>query len=113
MVNNGGGLNTQSTLTLTGTQFLSNTSANSGYGGGAYVLGAATLNGGLFQNNIANVAFSDGGGLFTGGTLTLTGTQFLSNTANVGGGAVATGAATLIGGLVVPKTTLLHLGAAG
>ena len=44
-----GGLYAASTLALTGTQFISNTaSAN---GGGAAAFGAATLNGGLFQNN--------------------------------------------------------------
>lgn len=83
-----------SALILTGTQFLSNTAAL--YGGGALLVGAATLNGGLFQSNTG--AF--GGGLLAGSTLTLTGTRLLSNTASSdGGGAYAYGAATLNGGL--------------
>ena len=59
--------------------------------------GAATLSGGLFQNNRSS---SWGGGLYANSTLALTGTQFLSNTATSrGGGAYADGAATLSGGL--------------
>ncbi len=89
--NHGGGLFALSTLTLTNTDFISNTATNDG--GGAYVLGAATLNGGSFERNIA----ASGGGLLAGGgTLTLANTEFLGNTAqNSGGGLLATWTMTL------------------
>jgi hypothetical protein len=97
----GGGLYAQSTLALTGTQFLGNTANNAG--GGAYAFGAVTLNGGLFQNNTSTGSDDSdgGGGLYAGSsTLALTGTQFLSNTTNGSGGGVRVeGATTLNGGL--------------
>jgi predicted outer membrane repeat protein len=94
--NRGGGLYALGKLSLTGTQFLSNTARE---GGGVHVGGAATLNGGLFQNNRGTLG--NGGGLYVIGNLNLTGTQFLNNTArNTGGGAyVGFGAAILNGGL--------------
>jgi predicted outer membrane repeat protein len=91
-LNAGGGLYANTTLTLTATQFLSNT-ANS-QGGGAYAGGAVTLTNGLFQNNRSTT--DSGGGVYVFGTVWLTGTQFISNSASIiGGGAVAQGAATL------------------
>ena len=119
--NSGGGLNANSTLTLTGTQFLSNTAQ--GFGGGAFVSGAAQLTNGLFQSNtslihsggglyanstlvltgtqfLGNTSVGSGGGAYANSTLTLTGTQFLSNTASqYGGGAYADGAVQLTNGL--------------
>jgi predicted outer membrane repeat protein len=96
----GGGLNAQGMLSLTGTQFLSNLALfPTKKGGGAYVAGAATLNGGLFQNNRVDSGGGNGGGLYTVDTLTLAGTRFLSNTAFIGGGAFAAGEAMLYGGL--------------
>ena len=94
----GGGLYVAVNLTLTGTRFISNTAQGaSNYGGGAFVNGIATLNGGLFQGNQIE---RYGGGLRTG-TLVLSGTQFISNTAtgDYGGGAYIISAATLNGGL--------------
>ena len=91
----GGGIDVLLTLALTNTQFVSNTAG--GAGGGAWVQGAATLNGGLFQQNASTA--NDGGGLYVKAALTLTGTQFISNTASGGGGASVLGAATLNGGL--------------
>jgi uncharacterized repeat protein (TIGR01451 family) len=79
---NGGGLFANSTLALSGTQFLSNTVAFEG--GGAYAGDAAALNGGLFQNNQSTGG--SGGGLFANSTLALSGTQFTSNTAAGAGG---------------------------
>jgi predicted outer membrane repeat protein len=96
----GGGLFALSTLDLTGTQFIRNTSLG---GGGAYALAAATLNGGLFRNNISTAS---GGGLFAFSNLDLTGTQFIGNASGLGGGAyVPFGAATLRGGLFQNNTS--------
>jgi predicted outer membrane repeat protein len=69
------------TLTLSGTQFLSNSAAL--YGGGAFAYDAATLNGGLFRNN---VSAGTGGGLVAANALALTGTQFINNAAGTDGG---------------------------
>lgn len=91
----GGGLYAYTTLSLSGTQFLSNTATL--HGGGAYAAGAAKLTGGLFQTNTVG---GYGGGLYALSTLALTNTQFLSNTsASQGGGVSVSGVATLIGGL--------------
>jgi hypothetical protein len=93
----GGGLRTNG-LALTGTQLISNTAGMDG--GGVWVNGAATLNGGLFQGNQCNHNNCTGGGLRTESALALTGTQFISNTSRShGGGAFAFGAAALNGGL--------------
>jgi predicted outer membrane repeat protein len=112
----GGGLATNSTLNLTDTQFLTNTSGNRGgglyvggnstianatfsnntstssFGGGAYLSGAATVSGGTFTGNktTGNSSGGLGGGLYTASTLNLTGTQFLSNTSLAYGGGLYT-----------------------
>jgi predicted outer membrane repeat protein len=85
----GGGMYAGSTLTLTGTQFLTNAAVY--LGGGAYAYGAATANGGLFAGNQCTDAFCYGGGLYVFSTASLTGTQLLSNSAAyIGGGLFAT-----------------------
>jgi len=92
----GGGLDANGTLTLSGTQFISNTSG--GNGGGAYAGGVAQLSNARFQINRSTG--SSGGGLYANNTLTLSETPFVSNTAAVdGGGAYVNGSATLVGGL--------------
>jgi predicted outer membrane repeat protein len=104
----GGGLFANTTLVLTGTQFISNTASS--IGGGARAVGAVTLNGGLFQNNVVT-SNNDGGGLSTNSTLTLTDTQFLSNTAGRnGGGARVVVVATLNGGLFQNNTSTTDRG---
>lgn len=91
----GGGLYTTDALTLTGTQFISNAAPN-GSGGGAFVGGAAALDGGCFERNYSG---SFAGGLWVGQALALTGTQFANNIAPFsGGGAYANGASVLKGG---------------
>jgi predicted outer membrane repeat protein len=78
----GGGLYANGTLALTDTLFLSN--AALGRGGGANVETSATVNGGVFQNNIST---QGGGGLYSDSSLVaLTGTQFLGNIGIQGGG---------------------------
>jgi len=82
----GGGLNVEEgSLSMTDTQFISNTSYAYD-GGGAYVYYDATLNGGLFQDNDAG---RDGGGLYAGGELTVERARFLGNTAGDDGGGLA------------------------
>ena len=89
----GGALHVSDALTLTGTDFVSNTAID---GGAVFASGAFTLNGGLFQANTAAI----GGGLYAFSTLAVTGTQFVSNTAsNEGGGVLAQASATVQGGL--------------
>jgi hypothetical protein len=84
-------------LTMTGTTFVSNTSALDG--GGAFVagVGRTIVIDGYFENNGAE---GEGGGLMVYGPLTLTGTEFISNTAAGwgGGGAYFLGKATVQGG---------------
>jgi len=75
-------------LTLSGTQFISNTSTSSG--GGAYTQGAAVLTNGLFQGNQCHLANCNGGGLLAT-TLVLAGTQFIGNTAGDAGGGSGSG----------------------
>lgn len=99
----GGGLITYSTLTLTDTEFISNTSRLDG--GGAYADDAVTASGSLFAGNACTEATCTGGGLSTAGPLTLTDTEFISNTSQANGGAILAGAgATLNGGLVQGNT---------
>ena len=94
LMQSSGALFAFNTLALTNTTFLSNTAAS--FGGAVGAVGAATLNGGLFRNNVG--MSGAGGGLLTFDTLSVSGTQFISNTAGTkGGGAFAAGAATLVG----------------
>lgn len=83
----GGGLYADGELTLVNAEFIGNISLDNG--GGAYASGETLVNGGRFENNIGG---GDGGGaLATGNILTVNGTQFVSNTnPSSGGGAVYT-----------------------
>ncbi|HET7089992.1 MAG TPA: choice-of-anchor Q domain-containing protein [Anaerolineae bacterium] len=90
----GGGLSVSGTLTLRGTQFISNSAQ---HGGGASVLGSTSLTGATFERNAAKYV---GGGLYTRGTVVLRDTDFRSNTAEFGGGGMrADGPITLSGGI--------------
>jgi predicted outer membrane repeat protein len=77
----GGGVYAFDRLTLTGTQFISNTA--DGSGGGAHTDDAAALNGATFERNQSG---DTGGGLYVFRTLTLTRSDFISNTADSSGG---------------------------
>ena len=74
-------------LTLTGTQFVSNTAP--GGGGGVFALDTTTVVGGLFEDNHCTQTNCFGGGLFSGYALAVTDTQFLRNTAQGSGGGLA------------------------
>jgi hypothetical protein len=76
----GGGLVTLSTLDMTGTTLISNDAYN---GGGAYATFTVTLEGGRFEDNLAQFS---GGGLYALSPLEISGTQFIANTAGSGGG---------------------------
>ena len=92
----GGGLRTESSLTLTGTQFFSNTAHETG--GGAYAT-SARLNGGQFRNNRCTEASCSAGALRASGLLAVTGTHFISNTATGNGGATMSEVAWITSGL--------------
>ena len=94
----GGAIYVLGALVLSNTNFIDNEAPIRG--GGAYVSGPVTVDGGLFQGNRVISETSLGGGLYAGGSLTLTGTQFLNNSARLGtGGVYAIGAVTITGGL--------------
>ena len=83
----GGGLTVVSVVaTVTGTEFISNTSQLSG--GGVYSPGSVTVVNGVFQGNACNAASCMGGGLQVNNMLILTGTQFIANASIAGGGGV-------------------------
>jgi uncharacterized repeat protein (TIGR01451 family) len=104
----GGGLHA-ATLTLSGTQFLSNSAQL--HGAGAYA-GSAIVRGGVFENNQCQQITCTGGGLYIESSLALTGTQFRSNSAGAfGGGLFYTGTAS--GRLVNALFAANHAGAAG
>ncbi len=84
----GGGVYASNALTLSGTEFIDNTTDVRG--GGVYVGGLATISGGRFSDNHA----AAGGGIYAG-ELILTTTEFMSNTASgLGGGGVCVGFVT-------------------
>lgn len=74
----GGGLFVTNTLTITGTEFISNTAY---FSGGAFAEKNTALNSSRFERNVCTGASCFGGGLNTHGDLVMTGTQFISNTA--------------------------------
>ncbi len=108
VLTDGGGLYAEAKATLTGVEFTGN-KANGFQGGGAYVVGSATVAGGSqFRDNRAlfggglrveanaqvtdahfenNVATGDGGGLFANGEfVTVTASSFISNSAGTSAG---------------------------
>ncbi|MEP7356157.1 MAG: hypothetical protein ABI847_02830, partial [Anaerolineales bacterium] len=95
----GGGLFVffNSPLTLTSMIFLNNTAL--AQGGGVNAQAAVTVTGGLFQANACTQTDCQGGGLYAGATLALTGTQLLANSSlSSGAGALVVGAAALTNG---------------
>jgi predicted outer membrane repeat protein len=94
----GGGLYANNEITLTRTDFISNSSQGSG--GGAIVFGPARLNGGLFRANTCLAFVCFGGGL-RAGNIVASGTHFVSNQATTGGaGAFASTTAEISDGLL-------------
>jgi predicted outer membrane repeat protein len=92
-----------SSLALSGTQVISNSSGN--HGAGAFATGPATLSGGLFQINACTQANCSGGGLYAQAALTVTATTFDGNSAlSDGGGAYAGGDAALAQGVFQNNT---------
>jgi predicted outer membrane repeat protein len=91
----GGGLYTDGSFTLDGSQFFSNTS-RSGNGGGAWAPANANVSNAYFAYN-AVITAGNSGGLDTGTHVAITNTTFLNNRAlnGSGGGSGAGGNATL------------------
>ena len=88
----GGGLNSDGTLTITHSAFLNNSSTGSG--GGVFNGGTATITNSAFSNNSAT---GDGGGVWNGGTLTIANSAFSNNNATGGGGVInSSGTATIL-----------------
>ncbi len=89
----GGGMSLwQSSLTVTGSTFISNTGGTLG-GGGIEILGPATLINTRFEGNSSA---DQGGGIYVMGPAYLTNTQFINNTAAVSGGGAFVGNAAYI-----------------
>ena len=89
----GGALYAGSTLVLTGTQFLTNTSV---FRGGAVDAGASTVTNGRFQGNRCTSSNCDGGAYRTSAASTFSGTDFISNTSANSGGALDANAAVTV-----------------
>jgi len=108
----GGGLYADKTLTLAGTQFISNSASFSG--GGAHVMSTTVVLNGWFEHNRSNDG--GGGGGLRAGQLLMMNTVFISNaainTSTGGGGALvvnssgaSSGAAVIVGGQFVDNVT--------
>lgn len=91
----GGGLYSDGSFTLSGSQFFSNTS-RSGNGGGAWTPALANVSNAYFAYNTV-ITGGNSGGLDTGGSVFITNTTFLDNRAltGSGGGSGAGGHAAL------------------
>ena len=90
----GGGLNSEGTVTITHSTFSNNSATNGSGGGVANVGGTATITNSAFSNNSAT---GDGGGVFNDGTLTIANSAFSNNSANAGGGVINnSGTATIL-----------------
>ncbi|GAB4581710.1 MAG: hypothetical protein Fur0022_44600 [Anaerolineales bacterium] len=93
----GGGI-ANSSVSVTGTVFLNNTSGSAGAGssgGGLFTYGNAQIENSWFENNFTDL---DGGGV-KAEMLDLQNTTFLNNTAGDGGGAYSEGETSVHGGL--------------
>lgn len=90
---NGGGVYSQTTLTITGTTIIDSNTAGAA-GGGAYANGAATVDGATINNNhsTTGTATVRGGGIGTGGNLTMSNSSVTNNWTFGGGGGVSSGA---------------------
>ncbi|NKQ36811.1 MAG: hypothetical protein HF973_14505 [Chloroflexi bacterium] len=90
----GGGIFTSEPLTISGTQFISN---SADVGGGLTTRGVITVQNAIFADNRAA---SDGGGLYVGNTAIITQSQFSGNIANNGGALFLDGLTNQITGSV-------------
>ncbi|MEU8825460.1 right-handed parallel beta-helix repeat-containing protein [Streptomyces sp. NPDC048636] len=105
--NSGGGIWSESTVTLTNTVLSQNTAL---FGGGLRNSGTATLTNVTLDHNTATDSGSAGAGIYTGGFLTATNTRITDNTAtdpdSQGGGIYNAGSTTL-------RTTTITRNSAG
>jgi predicted outer membrane repeat protein len=91
----GGGLYISGTLSLAGSQIISNTTEPSGgHGGGLYLLSPATIRKTVFKHNLSN---GSGAGLFTSDWLDISGSHFENNhTELFSGGAIRSSVALTV-----------------
>jgi predicted outer membrane repeat protein len=82
-VSDGGGINNEGTLTLTGSTLLNNSAGDAG--GGLCNIGSVTIQNSTFSGNSAGF---QGGGIYNKGTLTLTDSILSNNSAADNGGGV-------------------------
>ena len=81
---NGGGLNANNSVNISGTQFISNTAAQEGGGFLQWNAGyTVTVTNARFERNPAG---QNGGGVWTHGTTTMVDTHVFSNSATIWGG---------------------------
>ena len=88
-----------------GSHIIGNTSND--YGGGVYVSGTFTMNGGTVSGNTASLSYDNGGGVYVnGGTFTMNGGTISGNTATSGGGVAVfnSGTFTMSGGTISSNT---------
>ncbi|MBP8242155.1 MAG: hypothetical protein KAX36_07240, partial [Thermoflexales bacterium] len=129
---NGAGLYSYGDLTVSGTQFISNTAGNGGGGlfaaaaltlsnsvfisnvastsGGVNAQGATQVSGARFENNVVNFV---GGGMSAVGRLSMTGTDFIRNSAGNGAGGVMAYSITLISGGLIQDNRGINTSASG
>ncbi|BAY79402.1 hypothetical protein NIES25_58870 (plasmid) [Nostoc linckia NIES-25] len=96
--NNGGGIYSTSSVTLSNS-IISNNSAN--IGGGIYSTSSVTLSNSTLSSNTAN---TNGGGIFSTSNLTLSNSTISSNTANSNGGGIYTSNATVSNSTIFGNT---------
>jgi hypothetical protein len=82
----GGGLYISGTLSLAGSQIISNsTEPSGGHGGGLFLLSPATITNTIFKHNLSN---GSGGAVFTFDTLDISDSNYEDNHGNGSGGAI-------------------------
>jgi len=107
--NGGGGLYSDSSFTISGTQVLSNTSL-SGNGGGTWTPANATLTNVYIAHNTVITA-GNSGGVDTGGSITITNSTFFQNQTLTGsGGGSGAGANALLDHVTYDGNTAYNLG---
>ena len=101
---NGGGVDVNNAVSVTGTRFVNNVAGVDGGGLAQWNAGKTlTVTGAYFENNRSP---HQGGGLWTKGNVTITGSKFISNLA----GSASTGSNVAGGGIFAAQGTLFVVG---
>jgi len=104
----GGGVYVSGTFTMNGGEIKGNTSSNGGGGVFVHYNGTFIMNGGEIKNNTVSSSYDDGGGgvYVTYGTFTMNGGEIKNNTASNGGGvSLSNGTFTMSGGKITSNTS--------